>query len=263
MKITSLLLLCLALTACDGIQFEEEITPPSDTKAFTNAELKNNVLFSADLLGRNIQDEFLLLFDAIKVEEIVFNPNDNKILTGKYNWNIVNDKLQVSYSSGVTCTSEKKESDNQKIVVNSVVCEGGTPISEKIDNTLNKSLSITTSNLSGDSITIELDSTNKEILAFDSNDNFTLTRQVNGINTTTDNGIYKKSDFNNAIRLDFNGLGYYRLLVLMQGSLSSGQLVDLRFDDTSKLLEEVRLINISSSESWKVDELFDSIEFDN
>jgi hypothetical protein len=263
MKILSLLFLCLSLTACDGIQFEDEITAPSDTKKFTPAELKNNVLFSSDLLGRNIQNTFMLLFDSIKVEEIVFNPDNNKVLTGKYNWEIVNDKLQVSYPSGVTCTSEKKDSDNQKIEVKTVVCEGGDPKSAKIDDTLNKALSITTSNLSGDTITIEVDDTNNEVLTFDSNNGFTLTRQVNGQDTSTENGSYKISGFNNIVQLDFNGLGYYRLFILMQGSLSSGQLADLRYNETSNLLEEVRLMNILSSESWKVDESIGTVEFDN
>lgn len=263
MKIISLLMISLLLAACDGITVDET-SFGNDTKRFTSTELTEKVFFSEKVRERNVQNGFILLFkDSSNVEEIGFVLNsDTRALDGQYSWDIVNDKLQLTYPSSIVCTSEKEDDDNQKLTVKNAVCTGGSPTNAKIQGIIYKAISLTSSSLSGRTVTIEIEG-NQEVLDFNSDGSFLLTKKENELSISTENGVYKDSVYTNVVRLEFPDSNEYALLILMEGSLSSGQLLDLRYNLADNKLQAVRIYAIGTNDVWKVDDLFSAINTDN
>jgi hypothetical protein len=266
MKIPTLLFLCLALTACDGIQFENEITPPSDPKKFATSDFNNRAFFSREITQSATANGFILLFKPSTVDEFGFVLNDaDKVLSGRYNWVISNDKLQVTYTNPATivCTTEKEDDNNQKITAKIASCSGGTPKNARIQDALNKALSLTTDNLAGNKITIDVKG-KKEIINFSRNDSsLTLSKEDNGITSAPENGSYEKSLYKNLVKLDFPSSNEYRQWLLMTGNTTTnGILLDLRFIRDTDKLKQVRIYTISNNNVWKATEVRSSIEFD-
>ncbi len=267
MKILGLIvLLCLSLVACDGIQFENEITPSSDPKKFASSDFNKRAFFSKEVIQTATANGFILLFDTSTVEETGFVLNDNdKALSGNYDWVISNDKLQVTYKNPTTivCTTEKEDDNNQKIIAKNASCSGGNPKNAKIQGDLNKALSLRTENLAGKKITLEI-AGKTEIILFNQNDSaFTLTKEENGIPSTPENGVYGKSMFNNLVRLDYTGSNEYSLWMLMSGNTTtSGILLDLRYISDTKKLKQVRIYRINNNDVWTSTEVHSAISFD-
>ncbi len=266
MKILSLILLCMTLMACDGIQFEDEITPSSDPKKFASGDFTKRAFFSNEVIQTATANGFILLFDTSTVEETGFVLNDNdKALSGNYNWAISNDKLQVTYTNPATivCITEKEDDNNQKITAKNASCSGGTPQNAKIQGELNKAISLSTDNLAGKTITLEIEG-KKEIINFNPNDSaFTLTKEDNGNTSAPENGVYEKSIFKNLIRLDYNGSNEYSLWMLMSGNTTtSGILLDLRYIGDTKKLKQVRIYRINNNDVWTSTEVHNTISFD-
>jgi len=92
---------------------------------------------------------------------------------------------------------------------------------------------------------------------------FESIKKENELSISTENGVYKESVFTNVMRLEFPDSSQYALLVLMEGSLSGGQLLDLRYNLADNKLQAVRIYDIGANDLWKVDDLFSTINTDN
>ena len=78
-------------------------------------------------------------------------------------------------------------------------------------------------------------------------------------------GYYELYDLTNVVRLNYTNINTkeYSLLVLLEGSISSGVMIDLRYNSDDDTLKNIRIYEVQSSESWFVDDLYDSITLDN
>jgi hypothetical protein len=254
-------LFSLILVACDGLQYDD-----SSTLSFTSAELSNKVLFSSILLNRDAENGFVVLFNSSsELDEIELGSSATKeALYGEYGWTIVNDKLQVTYPSAITCTSTKQEENTIQLEV-TAACEGGTPTNAIIQDTLLSPLSFSTSSLSGRTVTISIDVT-EEVIDFNTDGTFLLTKKdENGDVSSSENGVYELSDLTNVVRLNYTDINppEYSLLMLLEGSISSGVMLDLRHNSDDDTLQTVRIYTIQANDSWLVDDLYDSITLDN
>jgi hypothetical protein len=223
-------------------------------------------LFSSTLLNRDPEDGFVILFNSSSelVEIELGSSASQQALYGEYDWTIANDKLQVTYPSSVTCTSTKEEENNLEIEV-TASCSGGTPAVAIIRDTLQRPLSLSTSSLSGSTVTITIDDT-EEIFDFNADGSFLLSKKdENGSTVSTENGVYEASDLTNVVRLNYTNVNTeeYSLFVLLQGTISNGVLLDLRFSSNDDSLQTVRIYEIQSSDAWLLDDHYDSITLDN
>ena len=139
MRIILSFLLLFGLVACDGFDIDAVDDSASSDKQFSKAELAYNILFSSTLLnnsGFNNRDGFIILFDtSATLDQIGLQiSSDDNALAGNYPWTIVNDKLQVSYPNGVTCTSTKTSETTLQFTASSS-CSGGEPENDHIRNT--------------------------------------------------------------------------------------------------------------------------------
>jgi hypothetical protein len=260
MRVIIIALFSLLLVACDGLKYDE-----SSTLTFTSDELTNKVLFSSILLNRDAENAFVILFNSSELEEIELGSSASKAaLYGQYDWTIVNDKLQVTYPSAITCTSTKQEENNLELEV-TATCDGGAPANAIIQDTLLNTLAFNTSSLSGRTVTISVDGT-EEVIAFNTDGTFLLTKNdENGDFISSENGVYELSGLTNVVRVNYTGITTqeYSLLVLLEGSISSGVMLDLRYNSDDDTLKTVRIYAVQSSESWFVDDLYNSITLDN
>jgi hypothetical protein len=228
--------------------------------------LTNKVLFSSTLLNRDAENGFIVLFNSSsKLDEIEIGSSTTKeALYGEYDWTIANDKLQVTYPLSITCTSTKEEVNNLEIEV-AAACEGGTPSIALIAGTLLSPLSFSTTSLSGRTVTINIEGS-EEIIDFNSDSSFLLTKKdENGIVTSSENGVYELTDFRNIVRLNYTDINTreYSFLVLLQGTLSNGVVIDLRYNSDDDSLQTVRIYTTQANDLWLVDNLYDSITLDN
>ena len=261
MRAIIIALFSLLLLACDGLKYDE-----SSTLTFTSDELTNKVLFSSTLLNRDAENAFVILFNSSsKLEEIELGSSASKVaLYGEYDWTIANDKLQVTYPSAITCTSTKEEENNLELEV-TATCEGGIPANAIIQDTLLNSITFNTSSLSGRSVTISVNGV-EEVIAFNADGTFLFTKKdENGVVTSSENGVYELYGLTNVVRLNYTNINTkeYSLLVLLEGSISSGVMLDLRYNSDDDTLKTVRIYDVQSSESWFLDDLYDSITLDN
>lgn len=261
MRAIIIALFSFLLVACDGLKYDE-----SSTLTFISEELTNKVLFSSILLNRDAENAFVILFNSSsELEEIELGSSASKAaLYGEYDWTIVNDKLQVTYPSAITCTSTKQEENNLELEV-TATCDGGTPANAIIQNTLLSPVFFSTTSLSGRTVTIDIEGS-EEVIDFNSDGSFLLTKKdENGIVTSTENGVYELTDFTNVVRLDYTDINTqeYSLLVLIQGVITSGVVLDLRYSSDDDTLQKVRIYTTQANDSWLVDDLYDSITLDN
>lgn len=262
MKFLSFFIISLALIACDGT--ETASNPSTSTELdFTSSELSRKILFSEEVLQSNIQDGFILKFDETTLQETgSISSNDNTGLFGEYDWEIVNDKLQVTYPSSVTCTTTKTEEESLEYNSESS-CSGGTPENNIITGRLIKPLSFNKSSLTNSTITIELGADKEEILEFNSDGStFLFTARNNGVDSSPENGTFNSAIYTNTVRLNYTNDGEYSLLVLLDGSLTNGLLLDLRYESDTDDLNRVRIYSINSNDVWQLEETFDSIRTD-
>ena len=251
----------LLLVACDGINSDL-----SSALRFTSVELTNKVLFSSTLLNRDAENGFVVLFNSSsKLDEIEIGSSTTKeALYGEYDWTIANDKLQVTYPSSITCSSTKREVNNLEIEV-AVACDGGTPTNAIIKGTLLSPRVFSTTSLSGRTVTINIEGS-EEVIDFNSDGSFLLTKKdENGIVTSSENGVYELTDFRNVVRLNYTDINTreYSLIVLLQGIITSGVVLDLRYSSDDDTLQTVRIYTTQANDSWLVDDFYDSITLDN
>ena len=261
MRAIIIALFSLLLVACDGLKYDE-----SSTLTFTSDELTNKVLFSSTLLNRDAENAFVILFNSSsELEEIELGSSASKAaLYGEYDWTIANDKLQVTYPSAITCTSTKEEENNLELEV-TATCDGGTPANAIIQDTLLNTLAFNTSSLSGRTVTISVDGS-EEVIAFNTDGTFLLTKNdENGDFISSENGVYELSGLTNVVRVNYTDITTqeYSLLVLLEGSISSGVMLDLRYNSDDDTLKTVRIYTIQPNDSWLVDDLYDVITLDN
>lgn len=264
MKILSFLIISITLLGCEGTETSSDPGTGTELK-FTNSEFSEKILFSEELGDSSIQDGFVLRFEETTVKEIgSLSSNGNTALTGEYDWVIENDKLQVTYPSSVVCTTTKVAEDNLEFDTE-VICDGGDPNNEKINNGLMKPLSFSKSGLTNKKVTIELRDNRQEILDFNSNgSSFIITKRENGQDSSTQNGTFSTSIYTNTVRLSFPDDEEYSLFVLLDGSLSgNGLLLDLRYKSSDDTLINLRILSIENNDVWRVNKLFDLITIDN
>ena len=271
-KVFFISLISMTLIACDGFEIESENGTSDPEKTFTRSELAFNVLFSSLLLNdsglSNNRDGFIVLFKSTAdLDEIELrNNDDNDALVGNYAWTIENDKLQVTYPNGVTCTSTKTAESGLEYTASNI-CDGGEPNNDRISNTLNKPAVFDKDNLSPSTIYIE-DGDNDQRIDFYANDSFEITHlDSNGddIANTTEVGTYDDSDiYNNVVKLDNadSNADEYRLLALLEGSLSSGTMLQLRYTKSTNVLKDIHIFTIDTSNRWDVDSVYDNISID-
>ncbi|MGK0270574.1 MAG: hypothetical protein ACI88H_001221 [Cocleimonas sp.] len=279
-KATLVTLLSLSIISCDGFDFDSDSISGSNSpdEIFTRSELANNILFSATILnetGFNNRDGFILLFESTSnLKQIALRNNDNDdALEGDYEWTIVNDDLQVTYPNAVVCTSTKNSQTGLQLTASSN-CDGGEPNNDRIRSTLNKPTSFSDDNISPSTIIIENDD-NDQSIDFYSTGNYEIRDiDINGneINQIIESGTYTSDIstalYSNVVRLNetFPTSDGYTLLVLLNGSLSSGTMLQLRYEGTTPstdTLTEVRIYNIKENERWEVDSLYNDISIDN
>lgn len=271
----SFIFFSISLSACDGLDLDSVNSTSSEDSEFTASELAFNVVYSSLLLADNsfidTSDGFIVLFnsssdlDQIKLRD---NNNEDDVLVGNYAWTIDDDELLVTYPDGVTCTSTKT-SDTTLEYTASADCDGDDPDNDSIEGTLNVPNSFDSEDLESQSITIENDDDDddSQTIDFFSNGTFEVTdldSDGDDISGTTEVGVYAESnDLSDVVRLDNTTTGEYSLLILLDGSLSIGTLLELRYSDqATNTLEEVRIYSIDSISEWNVESLYDDISTD-
>lgn len=263
MKLPGLLLISLMLIACEGTETASDPSSSTDLD-FTSAELSEKMLFSEEIVRSNIQDGFILRIDDTTLQQHgSISSNDNTALSGEYDWVIVNDELQVTYPSSVVCTTTKKTEEDNLEFETEGVCTGGTPSNNKIDGRLIKPASFSKSSLTNSTITIELGNlgdNKQEILEFSSDgSSFLFTERDNGVDSSPENGTFKSAIYTNTVRLNYTSENEYSLLVLLNGTLSNGLLLDLRYGSDDDKLNQIRIYKIETNSVWQLFELFDSV----
>jgi len=262
MKFLSFFFISLVLIACDGT--ETASNPSTSTELdFISSELSETILFSEEILERNIQDGFILKFDETTLQEAgSISSNDNTAVFGEYDWDIVNNKLQVTYPSSVICTTTKTEDESLEYDSESS-CSGGSPVNNIISGRLIKPISFSKSSLTNSTITIELGDDKEEILDFSSDGStFLFTERDSGVDSSPENGTFNSALYTNTVRLNYTDNVEYSLLVLLDGSLSNGLLLDLRYDSDDDKLNRIRIYSIHTNDVWELEETFDSISTD-
>lgn len=269
-------LISLSLSACGGLDLDS--TSDGNTNSdqiFTTSELAFNVVYSSLLLNSsgfsNSRDGFIVLFNSSSdLDEIALAIDDNdNALVGNYPWDIVNDDLQVIYPDGVTCESSKT-SETATMYTATSNCEGGEPENDRITNTINIPVFFEDDDIETRSINIQDDNEDdEERIDFFSNGTFEVTDlDSNGddIEGTTQVGTYGDSDtFNNVITLENTTSNESRLFVLLEGSLTSGTMLEIRYSSFTRgrdTLQEIRIHVIEANDQWETDSVFDDIDID-
>jgi hypothetical protein len=269
MKYITLILISFLLISCQGLDLDTSTDNDADTDLkFVIADLTNKILFSDELLQRDIKDGFILRIDALgsNLKEIAFiNNNANEAIFGNYAWELVNDELQVSYPNSVTCTTTKiEEPDNFKFD-SKVSCTSGALNNARIEGELIKPISLRFSAFSDKTITIELENGDMEVLAFDTDSDGTFTFTENG--GAPQNGEFKQSAYENVVRIEYSDSNdsEYSLFILLNGSITDGTLLDLRFNGGSENKDDLNRVRIYSlsGDNWTLEEERDAISEDN
>lgn len=272
-RILPISLLSVLLIACDGLDLDSIDDTPNDL-SFSSSELNQNVLFSPLLLSNSglndTRDGFIALFKSTsELNEIEFRSAnvDGRILVGDYNWTIVDEKLQVTYPDSIICTSTKTSESGSQLNA-TATCEGGDPVNDRIQGSLRKPITFNNNDLATRTIMIDSNASGEQI-EFMSDGGFEITQldsNGNELSTTTESGIYNEaSGFNNVVRvhnLDDNS-DEFRLLVLLDGNLSSGIMLELRYIKSTNALDEARIYTINADNQWATNSLYDNINNDN
>ena len=266
-------LLSLVLFACDGFDYDSNSNLGSSSEQkFTRSELAFNVLYSSLLLNdsglSNNRDGFIVLFNSSsELDEIELKSSgDSSALVGKYAWTIVDDKLQVTYPNGVTCTSNKTSDTSSGYTANSS-CSGGEPNNDRIQNSLFKPNSFDDDDIAGRSVTINNDDDDVRIDFYD-NKTFEITKldsRGDDIANTTQIGIFEDSiTLNNVVKLDNSDSSSdtYSLLVLLDGGLADGTMLELKYKESTETLTEVLIYSIGENNQWETESLYNSIAVD-
>ncbi len=269
MKYITLILTSFLLIACQGLDLDTSTDNSSDSNLkFISADLSNKILFSDELLRRDIKDGFILRVDQLGSELKVIsfiNNNANEATFGDYAWELVNDTLQVSYPNGVTCTTTKTEEPDDFRFDSSVSCTNGALNNARIEGELIKPISLRFAQFSDKTITLELENGDEEVLKFDGDNDGTFTLTKNS--DAPQNGIFKQSTYSNVVRIDYSDSSdsEYSLYVLLEGSITDGTLLDLRFNgdtDNKDDLKSVRIYSLSG-DNWVVNDERTAISEDN
>ena len=280
-RILSFLILSLGLASCGGDLDFDSIDSSSDSsessdQIFTRAELAFTILFSSLVLNdsddsdENGEDGFIVLFNTTSdLDEIELRANgdDDNALIGNYPWDIVDDELQVTYPDGVICTSEKTAETNSEITASNS-CDGGEPNIDRIRDTLLRPIFLDDDDISTRNIRINNDDNDDGVEIDFLNDG---TYEITDIDSdgdrvagTTVVGIYSNSsDFPDAIRLDTVETGEFSLLILLEGSLDLGTMLELRYTTTTltDTLNEVLIYSIDDNQ-WDTNNAYDDIDID-
>jgi len=272
-QILVIIFLSLSLIACDGLDFESIDATPDELN-FSSAELNKGILFSQLLLrnsGTNdTRDGFIALFkSASALDEIEFRSadTDGRILIGDYAWDIVNERLQVSYPNNVICTSRKTSESGSELNV-TATCDNGDPANDRIQGNLRKPVTFNNNSLATRTVVIDSDDSGEKI-EFMSNGNFEITQLDtlgNEIPSTTESGTYNNaSNLNNVVRVDNmdENSDEYRLLILLDGNLTSGTILELNYIESSNLLDEARIYIIKADNRWGTNSFYSNIFTDN
>jgi len=271
-RLLPITILSIFLIACDGLDIESIDNTPNDL-TFSSSELNQSVLFSPLLLSNSglneSRDGFIALFESTsELNQIEFRSAniDGRILVGDYDWSIVDDRLQVSYPNNVVCTSRKTSESGSELNASST-CDGGDPANDRIQGNLRKPVTFNDNSLATRTITIDSDDSGEKI-EFMSDGNFEITQldsSGNELSTTTESGTYNEaSGFNNVVKVDNldDNSNEYRLLILLDGSLSSGTILELRYIESTSALEEARIYIINADNQWRTNSLYDVINND-
>jgi len=266
MKHFIFLFLSIFIIACDGYEYDDSDSDGNDgsdtSLKFTSAELEKKILFSEVIQDSNVVNGFILRFvNSSEIEQIFIKETD-KILSGDYDWTIANDKLQVTYPSGIVCTTTKIKDDNLKYETTGS-CNSNPLNNAKIEDDLIRPFSFVTADLTDDEITIDLGNNQEEVLKFNSDGTtFSLTNIDNGQASNPENGTFASSSFTNVVRLNFPNDSLYRLLILVENSLTDGTLVELQYNSTgTELLKRVRFYSSSNNE-WKMEKEVTLIDYE-
>ena len=266
-------MLPFVLIGCDGLDIDT-VNSGGDgesSEEFTSAELAFNVVFSSTVLndtGFNNRDGFVVLFNNTSdLDQISLRvDNDDNALVGNYEWLIVNDELQVTYPNGVTCTSDQtSETDLQSTATSS--CSGGEPNSDQINGTLIRALVFDDEELETRSITIENEDDDRRIDFF-SNGTFEVTdidSDGDEIPATTQAGTFgDHAELNNVVQLSNPASDESSLLVLLQGSLDGGTILELRYSSSTLpsagTLNEVLIHEIDDNDEWDAVSRYEDID---
>ena len=269
MKYITLILVSFLLISCQGLDldtdnFDSDLD--TDLKFNVATDLSNKIIFSDKLLRRDIKDGFILRIDELgsTLKEIAFvNNNANETIFGDYSWELVNDKLQISYPSAITCTTTKTAEPDDYKFDSRVFCSNGTPINARIEGELIKPISLRFSAFSNKAIKIKLLDDSEEILDFDSDTDGTLTYTES--NSGAQNGLFKQSTYTNVVRIEYIDNSDYSLFILLEGDISDGTLLDLRFEDDTDNKDDLKSVRIYTlrGNNWDLEEERTAIMSDN
>lgn len=271
-KAVSVVLVSTALIACDGFDYNstDNLNSSSD-QVFTKSELAFNVLYSSLLLNNSglssNRDGFIVLFkSSTELDEIELKSSgNNSALVGEYAWNIVDDKLQVSYPNGVTCSSNKTSDTTTEYTATSS-CSGGEPANDRIQNTFYKPNTFDKDDITERSVIIENDDDDVKI-EFLSNDTFERTELDSSgdeIIASKQVGEVKDSTLNNVVRLEYTDTDsdIYSLLILLDGGLTDGTMLELKYLKSTETLSEVLIYSIDANNQWETESIYNNINID-
>ena len=271
-----ILIFSFFLVSCDGfdINSTDNLSEDSD-QVFSSPELSFGIRYSSLILndsGFNNREGFIVLFDSTEdLTEIELRSNDDdSALVGTYPWEIDDDKLVVTYPNGVQCTSTKTSEISSQIEANSS-CSGGQPRNAQIRNTLIEPNLLDVDNLSNKSITIENENDDYRINFFSNGDVNIIDIDSDGdeVPSTKVDGRYENSNvYNNiAINIQLEDSNETRLLILLNGGLNSGTVMELRFTTTTlptatSILNSVYIHSTGENDNWDTESVYDDIRFD-
>lgn len=262
------LLITFILTGCDGLDFDS--LEDSENSTFTSPELAFNVIFSSDLLDNvtsTNNDGFIVLFNSSsELEEIQLSPTSDDALVGEYEWDVIDEELQVTYANDSICTTNKTENSTVEYTATSD-CENGTPENDEIEGTIMTALSFDADDLNSFSIDIDNADYEDDVrLEFFTNGNFEITEldsDGDPITSTTQLGTYEDSNLTNVVKVDnlHEDSDEYRLFILLSGSLNQGKILELRYTDADEL-ETVVIYDIKDDNEWEAVSYYDDISID-
>ena len=261
MKFLALALISIFLSACQGLDINTDDSE-NDLNFNVSADLSNKILFSDKLLKSNVKGAFLLRIDeeGSDLEEIAFEVNDitGEILSGDHAWELIEDKLRISYPNAINCTTTKTEQLGDSFNTK-VSCSGGSPDNAEVEGLLKKPISLGFSTFSNKKITLKLEDNKTEILDFDDQEDRVLSYTIDGA-TTERNGEYEESNYTNVIRAKFTADEKHSLFILIEGTFPDGTILELRYADedteSKKELKTVRLFSTDSENNWTLIEEF-------
>jgi len=270
----SIAALSFSLSACDGFEFDSVDGSTVEDSEFTDTELAFNVIFSSSILedvNGDSREGFVALFNStseVNQIRLRFDDDDDEALDGNYTWDIDDEELVITTADGTMCTTTKTTDSTTEYNTDGD-CDGSIE-NDVIDGEVFAVNPLDFEDLEGLSISLgdEDDDEDFQKLNFFSNGTFEvvdLDDDGDEVSGTTETGVYFNSLTlpGDAVRLNNASTAEYSILVLLDGSLSQGTMLELRFsDEINNTLEEVRIYDITASNQWDIDSLYDEITTD-